>query len=1032
MLLLCAGGLLSLMSLKRELFAQFSLDTVSISVPYLGASPEEVEQAVLIRIEEAIQGVDGIKEVRSTALEGLGNVSVQVEKGYDVRKVKERLKSRVDAITTFPAETERPVVEEVLVERDTIWLAIYGDASERALKEYARRVRDDLVDLPGISQVELIGVRDYEISVEASEHALMRHGLRLQDLSDAIREASLDLPGGVIRSAEGEIQVRMKEQDYVGADFEAIVIRQSADGAVLRLGDVAQVRDAFVDQPFSTRCNGKPAALLKVKEVGRENPLEISKKVYRYAEHGVKSWLPEGVHVEAWGDSSFYLEGRLKLLIQNGAVGFVLVLLTLALFLRPSLAFFVAIGIPVSFLGTFMVAPFIGISINLISLFAFILVLGIVVDDAIVISESVFTEFQERGPGVDAAISGTHKVSVPVLYAVLTTMVAFIPVFFLPGLVGKFFMSIPMVVIPTLAISLLQSKLVLPYHLSLCKVGDRSGRAHLGYFSRMQRVFSDRLESFIRDSYGPWIQRALKRRYLIISLFSAVFILSIGMVFGGWIRFVQFPNVPSDFIMVDLAMAEGTSHERTASIIDRIEQALLEVSAEEKARTGMDPVKYRACYAGYSINSDGMAASSQSGGSHLGAVIVELAKSEIREATAFEVADAWREKVGVIPGVRRLVFKASAAGPVGLPVNIRLTGRDFDQIRAASKVVQEHLGEFAGLFDIRDTFSEGKQEVILKMKPDAEALGVHAAEVAQQVRSAFYGGQAQRIQRGRDDLRVMVRHAEGERRSLHDLEAMHFLTRDGRAIPMDTLAVFSLANGMPTISRVDGKRVVQILADADKAVANPTDINRELYGKLLPEWLKPFPDVVPVKDGEAKDFEELVPVLLGGMLMVLLLIYALLAVPFRSYLQPMIVLVVVPFGISGALLGHWITGQDLSVLSFLGIIALAGVVVNDSLVLVDWMNQARREGVPLHDAVWRGGVARFRAILLTSLTTFAGLTPILMERSLQAQFLIPMATSLSFGVLFGTAITLIMVPCVYLMLEDLQAIFSRLSGRPVV
>lgn len=1026
MALMVVGGVASLVNLKRELFPQFSLDMVTVSVPYLGAAPEEVEEAVIIRIEEAIEGIDGIKEVQSTAAEGFGTVIAEIQKGYDLAKVKDQIKSRVDAITTFPEETERPIIDEVLIDRDVIWISIFGDTDEKSLKEIAQRARDEIVELPGISQVEIRGVRDYELSIEVSEAALRKHNLTFDQVMQTVRLASIDLPGGLIRADGGEIQVRTKEQNYRGVEFAEIVLLNSPTAGKVYLSDVAEIKDGFAEQSIRTRFNGKPASMILVQEVGRENPLDISKSVYQYVEEAKKQWIPDGVEIAAWGDSSFYLQGRLDLLVNNGLIGFGLVLLSLALFLRPSLAFFVAMGIPVSFLGTFLLAPFIGLSINLISLFAFILVLGIVVDDAIVVGESVFSEYQRSGPSVESAIRGTHLVSTPVMFAVFTTMVAFLPVFFLPGLLGKFFVSIPMVVIPTLAFSLVQSKLVLPYHLSLCKVGDKKNREKLDPLSKFQRFFSDSLESFIQKRYRPLIRWVVEYRYLTGAIFVGVLLMSFGLVISGLIRFVQFPNVPSDFIMVELKMAEGTTAAQTEEALTKIDDALEFIAREIESETGFHPIKHVGIFTGFSTFSGGPNVAASTSGSNIGSIIVELAKSEIRDASAFEVSERWREKTGQIAGARRLVFEASAAGPVGLPINIRLTGRDFDQLKEASLAIQERVKQFEGIFDVRDTYSEGKREIKIRLKDNAEALGVTTFDIARQVRSAFYGAEAQRIQRGKHDVRVMVRYPRGERESLGNLENMRIRTADGREIPIYEVAELEMGTGYPFISRIDRKRVINIQADADKEVANTTDINNKLYKEILPELLKDFPGVVPVKDGEAKEWEELLPVLIGGVIMVLVMIYTLLAVPFKSYVQPAIVILVVPFGISGAFLGHFFTGQDLSTLSFLGIIALSGVVVNDSLVLVDYINRLRAEGVPLLEAVMRGGVARFRPILLTSITTFVGLIPILMERSLQAQFLIPMATSLSFGVLFATFITLLLVPCVYLMLEDVMAIIRAM------
>ncbi|HSH08867.1 MAG TPA: efflux RND transporter permease subunit, partial [Oceanipulchritudo sp.] len=935
----------------------------------------------------------------------------------DVSRVKDDIKARVDAITSFPVETERPIVEELLIQRDVVWIAVYGDASEKALKELAERIRDELTQLSGVSQAFVQGIRSYEISIEVTEFNLRKYGLTFDELVSAVRRNSLDVPAGSIRTSGGEILLRTKEQRWNKREFEDLVVKTSLGGTRVLLRDVATVVDGFVDDPLITTFNGKPASLVLVREVGRESPLQISAVVNDYLETTRETWLPTGISIDTWGDSSFYLRARLNMLINNGMIGFILVLLSLSLFLRPSLAFFVAIGIPVSFLGTFMVAPFVGISVNLLSLFAFILVLGIVVDDAIVVGESVFSEFQKVGPGVESAIRGTHAVSTPVTYAVLTTMVAFLPVFMLPGQLGKFFAGIPMVVIPTLFFSLVQSKLVLPYHLSLCKVGDRQHRAELNFLSKGQRLVADGLERFIQRVYRPTLAWCLEWRYLTIAGFTACLILLIGIIAAGWVKFTPFPSVPSDFIQVNLKLPEGTPIEQTHAVLNHIGQCLDEVVAEETAAGKPNPIKHHAQFIGF-----GGGAQS----TNLGFYFVELTKSELRDSSAEGVSKRWRERIGEIPGARQLTINAFAGPPSGLPVDIRLTGPNFNQLRAAARDIRERLAEFPGLFDIRDTFSEGKREIKLRLKPSAEPLGIRVEDLARQVRAAFYGAEAQRIQRGRDDIRVMVRYPLEERKTLTDLENMRIRLPGGVEIPISEVAELDIGEGFPTISRIDRQRVINIQADADKDIADFTAINAALYGtggdsqSVLEEIQAKYPGVKLVKGGEAKDWEETKASLFGGVILVIFIVYALLAVPFRSYSQPLIVMAVVPFGVGGAILGHLLTLQSLSILSLLGIIALSGVVVNDSLVLVDYINRRRAHGHPLMEAVWEAGIVRFRPIMLTSLTTFVGLVPILLERSLQAQFLIPMATSLGFGVIFATFITLLMVPSIYMILEDIK------------
>lgn len=1020
MLVLLLGGLGSILSVKRELFPQFSLDTIIVRVPFLGASPEEVEEQVVIRIEEALQGVDGIKEITSTASENYGSVAVTVARGYELSKVKDDIKTRVDAIPSFPADTERPIIEELLIQKDVIRISVFGKADEADIKKIATRVRDDLANLSGISQVNVDSARQYEISINVSELSLRKHGLTFNQVVNAVSGNSLDLPGGVIKAEGGEIQLRTQEQAYREDEFGDIALLSRLDGSTVLLRDVAEVIDGFEETDVYTKFNGKPAAIVLVREVGNENPLEISKKVYEYVENAQETWVPEGIQLEAWSDSSFYLQGRIDMLLENGFYGFVLVLISLTIFLRPSLAFFVAIGIPISFLATLAIAPIVGISINMLSLFAFILVLGIVVDDAIVVGESVFTEFQKNGPGTDSAVRGTHKVSTPVTFAVITTMVAFIPVFLLPGTIGKFMAVIPYVVIPTLAFSLVQSKLVLPYHLSLCHVGDKAGREKLNRFSRFQRYLSDWLERFVNDKYQPLLKKALTFRYTTLAIAIAVLAFSITLVVVGVIRFVFFPAVPSDYIFMELNMKEGTSITETSRGLDAIERALENLRADDIANGKNDPVKNKGTFLGYSVVSGGPEASSFSSGSNVGSIIIELAKSEVRDSNADEIAERWRNAVGVIPGAKRVKFLSSASGPVGLPVDVRLIGPDLEDLKAASIKFQNRLNSIDGMYDISDTFSEGKTELKLSLKESAHPLGLNAVDLGRQVRNAFYGAESQRIQRDQEEVKVMVRYPRDERQSLGNLEQMQIVAPSGARIPIGEVADIEMGTGYPSISRIDRQRVINVQADTVKEKLSTDEVNEIVYETIVPEMQKEFPRIAFQKGGEAKDMAEAAPAILGGMLIVVVMIYALLAIPFKSYVQPLIVISVIPFGIAGAIFGHLYRFQELSLLSGLGIIAMTGVVVNDSLVLVERINSLRASGMSLFDAVTTGGKERFRAIMLTSVTTFVGLVPILGETSLQAQFLIPMATSLAFGVLFATVITLFLVPCIYLVLEDLK------------
>lgn len=1023
MMIILFGGAASLLNIKLELFPPFSLGTINIRVPYRGAAPAEVEESICIRIEEKIQDLEGIKKITSDAIEGYGTVSVTVETGYDARRLLDEIKVRVDSIDTFPDQAEKPIIEELLIKREVMNLAIYGEADDRTLKRIAERVRDDLVAIPGISQVTVTGIRDYEVTINVPEINLRRYGLTFDQVVTAVRQSSLDMPGGTIKSDAGDILLRTKGQAYVQKDFEDIVVLHHPDGTLVTLADVASVDDGFVDSELETTFNGQRAVNLIIYEVGDQNPLDISKKVREYIEKAESELLPEGISLTPWRDTSFYLEARLNMLIENGLIGLTLVLIVLTLFLRPSLAIWVTLGIPISFFGTFFIMPWFGISINLISLFGFILVLGIVVDDAIVVGESVFSTYQKEGTGIASTIKGVERVAVPVTFAVLTTAVAFVPLLVLPGVDGKFLIAIPMVVIPTLLFSLVESKLILPYHLSLCHVGEGK-RESLNAFQKLQRKISDGLERLIENVYKPILGWSLRERYLVVSLFIAVFILTIGSIQGGWVKLIPgIPPVPSDFIVVSLNFPDGTPAHQTRRALDRIDESLGAVLAEFEEE-GFENViqKSKITLGEQSFGGGPIGADRSENRSNLGEVVVELAKSEDREVSAIELSKRWREQVGQIPGVKQLIFRATAAGGYGDPIDVQLRSNNLIHLRAASEELKVKLSTYDGLFDIRDNLAYGQKEIKLKIKPAAETLGLTQAHLGRQVRQAFFGEEAQRIQRGRDDVRVMVRYPEEERTSIDNLQSMRIRTADGLEVPFSEVAEINVGQGYSGIKRVDRARVVNVVSDADKENMDLEGVKKELREKVMPELLSKYPGMYATLEGEARDQEETNLSLISSLVFVLFVMFTLMAIPFKSYVQPLIVMAVIPFGLVGAVIGHVILGHPLSRLSMFGIIALSGVVVNDSLVLVDYINQKRRSGMPLVEAVWNAGSDRFRPILLTSLTTFVGLAPILLEKSLQAQFLIPMSISLSFGVLFATFITLLLVPCSYLILEDFRKI----------
>lgn len=1030
---LIISGLSIASTIKLELFPKLSLDFVMISVPYPGAAPSEVESGIVEVIEDRIQDIEGIKKLYSTASEGFASLTVEVERSYDIKTISDKIQSRIDTITNFPIEAEEPQIEELLIQNEVISLAVYGDTDTKTLKEVAEYLKSELNFQKGISQVKIKGLTAPELSIDISEDTLIEYQLDLNQIVQAIRSEAIDIPGGTIRAKEGDILLRTKAKAYNAEDFESIPVLKNPDGSLLRIRDLGTVTDGFNENTIISKFNDKDAVILRIFATENQSALDVSESVHAFAK-SIKSSLPNGIEVEPFRDFTFYLKDRLQMLIENGIFGLILVFIILTLFLRPSLAFFVMLGIPISFLATFIILPSFDISINLASLFGFILVLGIVVDDAIIIGESVFTEFQKNGgPSVDASVIGAQRVSIPVIFAVLTTIVAFIPILTIPGFLGKFFFPIPIVVIATLISSLIESKLILPYHLTLCKVGFKQEK-RLNWFQRQQRTIANALEQFIEIQYRPFLKLAIQHRYTVLAFFTSVLILMLSLLFGNHLKFVFFPPVPSDYIVAKLVMPEGTPLKETEKALQQMQDGL-DVLAQEIRDQGYGEAFDNIVLSVGAQNFEGGGPTGEGAGqfgSNLGEIAVELFKrqdlaknGDIEALSAPNIANQWRNIIGPIIGAEEVSFNANAAGDAGAPIDIQLSGKNTQSLEMVSEKIKALLRGYDGLYDIKDNFSNGKNEIQLKLKKNANSLGLNHANVGSQVRAAFYGIEAQRVQRGNDDIKVMVRYPEQERLSVHNLDNLLINTPSGERVPLKMVADYSITEGFSTIQRINQRRVIDITADANKNIANLELIKADLAGNdsvkgEIDSILEDYPGVAWSFEGEAREQSDIFANLANMTLIALFIIYALLAIPLKSYLQPAIVMSVIPFGLIGAIGGHFILGQPMSILSILGFVALTGVVVNDSLVMIDYINKERLKGTSLKAAIEYSGAARFRPILLTSLTTFAGLLPILFETSLQAQFLIPMATSLSFGVLFATFITLVLVPSLYFIIEDFK------------
>jgi len=1023
MLLIVVAGVLAALDSKFEVFPEFSLDMISVTVPYRGASPADVEEGVCQRVEEAIASVDGVKKITSSAAEGAGLTIVEVEEYADVTEVLDDIKAEIDTIITFPVETEKPIVTEIKSRAKVISVVVYGDVSEKNLRVLADGIRDDLTAMPDISLASVAGVRPYEISIEVSEENLRRYNLSFDQVTMAVRSSSMDVPAGSVKTSGGEILVRTKGQKYYGREFEEVIVLTRNDGTIVKLGDIATVKDEFEDLDLSAKFDAKRAAFIQIMRTGDQDALEIANEVKEYIGDKQKT-LPDGVSLAIWEDDSQILKARLNLLKRNGYIGLALVFICLTFFLNMRLAFWTTMGIPISFLGAFYIIPQFDVTINMISLFAFIMSLGIVVDDAIVVGENIFAYRQQGLDRTAAAIKGVKEMAMPVILAVLTTMFAFIPLAYTLGIMGKILRVLPIVVCSVLFVSLIEALLVLPAHLSAKK--REKEWLIIRMTNQVNRVTATGMKWFVEGPFARFVLAAVRWRYATLSAGLAIFAITVAFIAGGYLKFVFFDVVEADNMIATLTMPLGTPVEQTRDIIDRVEKSAFQALDEfEENRAGKTPLlKHAATTVGahptlarggpVQVNLGPSAAS------HLAEVNVELLGAEERDVSSVDIKNRWRELVGEIPGISSLTFMAEFLS-TGNPIEIELSHQSFDTLLEASERFKVILRDYAGVSDIADDFEVGKAELKLKLKDSGRTLQLTLSDLARQVRQGFYGDEVQRIQRGRDDIRVMVRYPKDERKSLADVENMRIRLADGTEIPFGTVAEVDYGRGYSTIRRVDRRRVVSVSADVDESKASAGQINGELASTVLPQMMQEYPGLKWRFAGEQRERNESLGTLKTNFAIALLAIYALLAVQFRSYSQPAIVMSAIPFGIVGATLGHLVMGFNLSILSLFGIVALAGVVVNDSLIMIDLINRERASGMELAQVLRDCATRRSRPIMLTTLTTFFGLLPMITERSLQARFLIPMAISLAFGVMFATCITLVLVPSLYMILEDIKS-----------
>lgn len=1015
MVIILLVGLVSLSSTRKEMFPSTEINMVSVSIAFPGASPVEVEEAICLKIEQALSVINGIDKLTCTASENFGTTIIEVDDSYDLGDVTNDIKNKIDGINSFPEQVEKPVVSQVDITMQAIFVSIYGDVSDKELRSFAFNVRDDLSDIPGISSAKVTGANDLEVSIEVSEMTLRKYQLTFDEIAMAIRGSSIDLPAGSIKTKKGDVLVRTLGQADTAEQFGSIIIRSFANGSNLQLKDIAEITDGFAETSRYATFDGKKAISIQVNAIGDDDILDVTAKVKKYVTD-IKDKLPENINVAYWSDISHYVNGRIDLMTKNLMLGGLLVLLILTLFLRLKVAFWVMVGLPVAFLGTFMVMQYVGVTINMLSLFGFILVLGIVVDDAIVIGESAYKEIQDKGHTVENVVKGAQKVAIPATFGVLTTIAAFVPLLFVGTMFGSFFEAIGWVVILNLLFSLVESKLILPAHLAHMKLND-IGTENPNLLLRIQRKINAFLDDFIEKRYQPLLHKAVRRPYLATLIFVAIFVLSIGMLNNGVVRFVMNPIFAADFIFAQVKMTEGTSDLDTNAAILKLEQAVISIDRETSQQYGKDM--------GLVVEHMSVVKQNQLDGM----LVVELVKDENILLNGDEVLKLWSEKIESIAGADILAFGSLMGPGDGPEIAFKLSSDNVDELKLASAELAEKLREYQGVIDIRNSMKEGKDEVQLVLKPRGRNLGLSQTNLANQVRQAFFGEEIQRLQRETDEVKVMLKYPLAERETMETLDNMRIRLKDGTAIPLASVAEVKIGKASDVIIRIDRMRSSTITGDADTKSINPNEIMAQLKAKegFIGQLKIKYPSIKSTVDGVAKEMNELGVSMVKGFAIAMLFIYMLMAIPLKSYTQPLIIMMVIPFGITGAILGHWITGYTMSMISLFGVIALGGVVVNDSLVMVDFINKFKQSGHTTLEAALAAGTRRFRAILLTSLTTFFGLVPMLLEKSLQAQVIIPMAISLAFGILFATVITLIQIPVWYVILDKFKNRNNRIK-----
>lgn len=1047
-------GVIALAKMRREVFPEFDLEILLVSVPYPGASPDEVEEGICQKIEEAVRSIEGIKKQTSVAQEGAGFVVIELlAEVKDVQKVLNEVRSEVDRIPSFPLFAEDPQVKQITLRQPVIRVGVVGPdrhdpESELRLRTVAEHVRDDLLQRPAVSQAEIIGARQFQIDIEIPEETLRKHGLTLKQVAEIVRRENLELPGGIMRTDAGEVLLRGKNKRTIGEEIAEMPLITTPEGVVLRVGDLGEVRDEFDDTITSlSRINGLPGLVISVERTTSEDLMSMVADVRKYVEDAE---LPEGYSMLVWGDQSIEVRDRLRMLANNGVLGLILVFLMLAVFLELRLAFWVALGIPISLLGACAVLYFTGHTMNMLTSFAFLMVLGILVDDAIVIGENIHAHRQQGKDFLRAAVDGTHEVLPSVTTSIATTVIAFLPLMYVSGVMGKFIGVMPVAVIGALLISLAEAAFILPCHLShppsFESFQERVRRwrslmsplprwtignalvvfaavwAYLRYpFKRIGDLFvwsngaSNRVLDRFKDRfYVPLLRKSIDHATTTICIAIAVLMISFGLVASGLVPFNIFPKVDGNSINARIVYPDGTPVAVTEEATGRIERAIQQVN--EKYSTPQSPLVTVVHRAVGQVSAPGaMGPDTRTSGSNVGGVSVELVDTTLRNVRSQQIIAEWRDLSGEFPGAETVSFGEMNFGPGGRPIEFKLLADAtmMDELEAAVDETKSKLAQYGGVFDISDDSRPGKWEFQLRIKPNAMAMGIPMADLAETVRASYYGEEVMRLQRGRHEVKLMVRYPREGRRSMADFEEIRVRTLDGAERPIVELADINVERGYSEINRIDQMRSITITADIDESKANAYNIVQDLRNSFMPGLLDKYDGLRVRWEGQQEQTVESMDSLKTGLFVAMVAMFVLLTMEFRSYLQPLMILIIIPFGVVGAVWGHFIQGMALTMFSVFGLVALTGVVVNDAIVLIDFINHRVRDGLPLKEALLDAGAQRLRPVLLTSVTTVAGLLPILLERSFQAQIVIPMATSLCFGLMASTVLVLVLVPALY-------------------